>query len=85
MKTLNIQVLRGKNSTNGNPSFIVKRWDDRELFNQLVEKKNFKECNTKKDGWHFKTKANAGFCYALLNKCGVEIDGILVKATLFVD
>lgn len=84
-KTLNIQVLRGKNSSVGNPSFIIKSFWELDLFHELVDKGYFKRYNNKKDGKGFKTKPNASFSYDLLNKKGVEIDGILVKATLFIE
>ena len=85
MKKLNIEVIRGRNSSVGNPSFIIKKWDDNELMNELLDKKSFKEFNNKKDGRGIKTRSNAGFAYSLLNKNGPVIDGILVIATLYVE
>lgn len=83
MKVLNIQVVRGKNSSVGNPSFIIKRWDNNNLVNELLETKDFKEFSNKKDGKGIKTSPNASYCYALLNKEGVIVNGVLIKATLF--
>lgn len=83
MKTLNIQVTRENNTTSGNPVFTIDRWDNNQLLNALIESKAFKTFKNKKHGSGVKTKPNAGYVYALLNKDGVEVDGILIKATLF--
>lgn len=82
MKKLNITIERANNTVYGNPVYKIVSWDNWEIMNELITNKTFKEFNNKKEGRGVKTAPNANYVYALLNKEGVSIKGVNIKAEL---
>ena len=77
MKVLKLKVKRANNSTSGNPRFQVLDWDNRILFDRMVENGFIKKL---KSG--FFTKPDAADSYSIGNAAGFTIDNILILSKI---
>ncbi|MGL5098463.1 MAG: hypothetical protein ACRC6B_00220 [Fusobacteriaceae bacterium] len=77
---LEIEVERTTDTKDGNPVYIVRKWNNRSLLNELIASKYFKEFDNKKDGKGVKTSPDKAFTLGMFRD-NLLINGIDIKAT----
>ncbi|MGL4997535.1 MAG: hypothetical protein ACRC5T_00890 [Cetobacterium sp.] len=77
-----LQVKRMKNSTSGNPNWMIKNGTDRDVLDVLLKKGIIKEYKNKQLGTYLKTKSDINFSYQIAKNAVLSISGIEFKVEI---